>query len=94
MITKWTSHLKSEDEIKRFRNEILGSKNVLKRQLDILNEMKEDAEQHELNTKVYDVPNWDYRQADVNGYKRCLKQISKLINLDQKENNDQSIRPE
>lgn len=94
MITKWTSHLKSEQEKQQFKNEILSSKNVFKRQQEILDELKEDVEQHELNTKIYDVPNWDYRQADMNGYKRCLKHVSRIINLDQKEHNEQSLRPE
>jgi len=48
--------------------------------------MKEDADNTELNTKVYDIPNWAYRQADTNGFKRALKLVSKVINLDQQDN--------
>lgn len=86
MISAWTKHLKTEEEKLQFKNEVLGSKNVLKRQQELLNEMKEDVEGIELSTKVYDIPNWEHRQADINGYKRCLKHVSKLINLDQQEN--------
>lgn len=82
MISAWTKHL-SDEEKERFKNEVLGSKRVLNRLQALLNEMKEDVDQLELNTKIYDIPNWDYRQADTNGYKRCLKQISRIINLDQ-----------
>ena len=83
MISAWTKHISDEQEKERFRNQILNSKQVLNRLQALLNEMKEDVDSTELNTKIYDIPNWDYRQADTNGYKRCLKQISKIITLDQ-----------
>jgi len=82
MISAWTKHISDEQEKQQFKNSVLGSKTVLSRLQALLNEMKEDADGIELNTKIYDIPNWDYRQADMNGYKRCLKQISKIINLD------------
>lgn len=83
MISAWTKHISDEKEKEHFKSQVLGSKTVLNRLQALINEMKEDADQTELNTKIYDIPNWDYRQADMNGYKRCLKQISKIINLDQ-----------
>ena len=83
MITAWTKHISDDKQKEQFKREILGSKTVLRRLQALLDEMKEDADSLELNTKIYDIPNWDYRQADMNGYKRCLKQISKIINLDQ-----------
>jgi hypothetical protein len=86
MISAWTKNAKSQEEKEAFEKEVLGSKRVLKRLEQLLDEMKTDADTIELNTKIYDIPNWDYRQADMNGYKRCLKQISKLINLDQGNN--------
>lgn len=85
MISAWTKHLKTEEDKERFRNSVLGSKTVLTRLQDILNEMKEDADSSELNTKIYDIPNWDYRQADTNGFKRCLRLVNKIITLDQEE---------
>jgi hypothetical protein len=85
MISAWTKHLKTEEEKERFRNSVLGSKTVLLRLQELINEMKEDVERTELDTRIYDMPNWDYRNADTTGYKRCLKQISKLINLDQQD---------
>jgi hypothetical protein len=85
MISAWTKHLKEENK-DQFRNEVLGSKQVLRRLQQLLDELKEDVETLELNPKIYDIPNWDYRQADVNGYKRCLKQVMKIINLDQGNN--------
>jgi hypothetical protein len=82
VITAWTKHCKTEEEKERLKNSVLGSKIVLDRLNIIINEMKEDADQTELNTKIYDIPNWDYRQADTNGFKRALKLVSKIISLD------------
>jgi len=81
MITAWTKHL-PEDQKEKFKSEVLGSKRVLNRLQAIINEMKEDADKSELDTRIYEVPNWDYRQADTNGFKRALKLVSKIINLD------------
>jgi hypothetical protein len=86
MISAWTKNAKTQEEKEAFQKEVLGSKRVLNRLQVLLDEMKADVDTVELNTKIYDIPNWDYRQADMNGYKRCLKQISKLINLDQGNN--------
>lgn len=83
MISAWTKHLPDEEEKKRFQSAANGSKVVLNRLQALLDEMKTDAENTELSTKLYESPSWAYIQADANGYKRCLKQISKLINLDQ-----------
>lgn len=83
MISAWTKHLPDEEEKKRFQSAVNGSKVVLNRLQALLDEMKTDAENTELSTKLYESPSWAYIQADANGYKRCLKQISKLINLDQ-----------
>lgn len=83
MISAWTKHISDQSEKEQFQKQVLGSKVVLNRLQALLNELKEDADGLELNPKIYDIPNWEHRQADMNGYKRCLKQVSKLINLDQ-----------
>jgi len=83
MITAWTKHISDEAEKEKFKQQILGSKTVLNRLQAIVNEMKEDVDNLELNNKIYDVPNWDYRQAHLNGFKDALKKINLIINLDQ-----------
>lgn len=37
----------------------------------------------ERNTDTYNIPNWDYRQAHLNGFKDCLNKINKIISIDQ-----------
>ncbi len=86
MISAWTKHLKEQAEKDRFSNEILGSKRVLERLTTLLDELKDEADNSELDVKNYDVSNWAYLQADRNGYKRALKIIKRIIDLtDQKE---------
>lgn len=94
MIIQWTSHLKSEEEIKRFKQDVINSKPVLDRLTDLLNIQEEVLTSSEISPKIYDLPNWDYKQAHTNGFRAALKMVKKIINLDQKEHNEQSIRPE
>lgn len=82
MISAWTKHLKTEDEKTRFKNEVLGSKRVLQRLQELIKETEDDLNTIELNTEIYDIPNWDYRQADMNGFRRALKTINKIITVD------------
>ena len=85
MISAWTKHLKSEEEKTRFKNSVLGSKVVLERLSDILKEIEADQDNIERNPLMYDKPNWDYRQAHLNGYRQCLKTINFILNLDQQD---------
>jgi len=85
MISAWTKHISDQAEKERFQNSILGSKTVLNRLSALLNEMKEDVDGAELSIKVYDSPNWDHKQAHLNGFKEALKKVQKIITLDQKE---------
>ena len=86
MISAWTKHLKTEEEKAKFKNTVLGSKLVLNRLQDIVNEIEQDLDNTELNTKIYDIPNWDYRQADMNGFRRAIKTIKKIITIEPQTN--------
>lgn len=83
MISAWTKHLKTDDEKERFNNKILGSKSVLDRLQDLMKEEIDALESVELSNKVYDLPNWDYRQAHANGFKAYHRMLMKLTTLDQ-----------
>lgn len=85
MISAWTDHLKDPEEKERFKKHILSSKAVLERLQEILNQIEDDYDRTELNSKIYDLPNWDYRQADMNGGRRMKRTISRIINLDQQD---------
>lgn len=85
MISAWTRHLKDPDDIQRFQNQLKGSKAVLSRLNDLLNIEKQGLEAAQISSKIYDSPNWDYRQAHTNGFKAALQMVSKIITLDQEE---------
>jgi hypothetical protein len=82
MISAWTKHLSDPKDKEQFKNSILGSKSVLNRLKALLDEQEAELIKNEND---YDNPNWAYRQADVNGYRRCLRSITTLITLDPKE---------
>lgn len=83
MISKWTSHLQTDKEKEDFQKEVYSAKRVLERLSQMVSEMDTEAEQIETNPKFYELPNWDYRQANNNGYRRCLSILRKITNLDQ-----------
>jgi hypothetical protein len=83
MISKWTSHLKDPEEKQRFESSILGSKRVLERQKEIIDEMISELNIAETSPKNYEIPNWDYRQAHNNGFRQCLNVMRKLITIEE-----------
>jgi len=89
MKTLWTSHLKTEEEKDRFRNSVLGHKEVLDRLRSLINERLRTVDAIETSVEKYKQPGWDAIQAHYNGVKADAKWVLDLINLDQKEvNND------
>lgn len=85
MITNWFNHLKDPDEKERFKKYLQGSKSILERQTQILDEMENELDQLETDKDQYNSPSWAALQADRNGYRRALRAVKKLNNLDQKE---------
>lgn len=94
MISAWTDHLKTEEEKKQFRDVLSGSSLILDRLIELLKRDQEGLSKKEVSAKVYDNPNWAYRQAHANGYNACLNAYLTLLNLDQKETNEHVARPE
>jgi len=80
MYTKWTSHLKTEDEKKRFENSVVGSRLVLERLRDLVDEGLKILEDRETR---FERPNWAYEEASIIGERKALKDMRKLINLDE-----------
>ena len=83
MITAWTKHLKTDEEKEQFNKRLKSSRYVLGRLQELLDEEKAGLEAAEISPKIYETPNWDYKQAHTNGFKAALKMVSKLITLDQ-----------
>ena len=87
MITAWTKHLKTDEDKEKFNKSVHAARHVLKRLQELLDEEKSSLESAEISPKIYESPNWDYKQAHTNGFKAALKMVSRIINLDQEKKN-------
>jgi len=87
MQPKWTSHLRDKEEKDRFAKYLLSSRGVIDRLLVITKDMELELDGKELSPEAYDSPSWASKQADNNGYRRCLRRIQTLLTLDPKETN-------
>jgi hypothetical protein len=85
MISAWTKHIRDPEEQERFRGQIKAAEPVLERLKEMLQEEMNSLERAETSTKIYDLPNWDYRQADGNGFRRYHNMLNKIITLDHKD---------
>lgn len=81
MITAWTKHCKTAEEAEQFKQSLKRVQWVLEHIKTIVN--SDAIEAAETSPKSYDSPNWAYRQAHANGYKQAVKDIHKLLTLDQ-----------
>lgn len=79
----WTKNLKTSEEKERFENTLRGSKIVLERLTQMLDEEQTGIDQFEMTTASYNSPNWAEKQAHKNGQRAMLRKIKLLINLDQ-----------
>lgn len=78
----WTSHLETDEEKQRFKNQLYGSRFVFERLRQLI-EMKEaDLGASERSPKAYETPNWPFLQAHRNGYASAMAIVKNLINLD------------
>lgn len=92
---KWTQHLKDQQDKDRFYSDVVSSKPILKRLAEMVDEKLTTMDFKEMSLDSYSNPNWAYRQAHQNGLRAFAEWTKSIINLDQKEtNNDpnESIR--
>jgi len=82
--TAWTKNLKTDEEVERFNNSLLGSVDVLNRLKELLTEKEVELNRSLLSLKSFQSPNWELETAWKNGYAAALLAISELINLDRK----------
>lgn len=85
MIPDWTHHLKDQEEKNRFKKYLLSCKTAFERQTALIDKMESELDTEESDPGQYNSPSWAALQADRNGYRRALRKIKKLNNLDQKE---------
>ena len=83
MYSLWTKNIKDPEEKVSFESSILGSKRVLNRLKDLIDEERKGVEFVEMDHKSFDTPNWTYKMAYFFGYAAALMWIRRLIDLDQ-----------
>ncbi len=92
MYTRWTQHLTDPSDKEKFKNEVLGSKRVLERLSQMIDEDLQALDKSEFDHRSYDVANWSHLQAHRNVNRQVYATFKKLINLDQqKGTNDDRI---
>lgn len=78
----WFLNAKTEKEKEEVKNLVLNSSRILELISNVLN-----RELKELDTpskKDYDKPSWAYYAADNNGYKRAIKKLKDIIEIEEK----------
>lgn len=83
MYSRWTSHLKTDEEKKSFQNEVISAKGVLERLIQMIDEDVNQLDKSELDQRVYSIPNWSHLQAHKNGNRQSYAAIRQMIDLDQ-----------
>lgn len=81
MDVAWTRG-KSEEEKKLYIESLKRAKWAFDDLNKLVDSNLRGVESAEGKTIAYDNPNWAFRQADANGYKRALRDIKNLITID------------
>lgn len=82
MYMTWTNHLSEPSAKEDFEKKVKSAKPVLDRLKTILYEQEDLIDRSETNIKVFDQPNWEFRQAFKNGQRAAIKSLFTLIDLD------------
>lgn len=78
---QWVKNIKDQKQKELFIEQLFGCSVALDRLKSILIEELRLLSARELSEEAFDKPNWDYRQAYINGDKARLKKILDLINI-------------
>lgn len=78
MLHQWYSNL-PKDQQDQFKQQVLGSKKVLDKAVEILYNRVQSEE--EIQSVDYDCPSWAFKQADRLGYLRGVRDAIKLLEI-------------
>jgi len=89
MLSIWTHNIKDPEQKEKYEVELKHSVTSFNTRLrQILKDMDISLDKWETSVKAYESPNWVYRQADTNGYRRCIKKLLEVTDLDQKDKHE------
>lgn len=83
MFTRWTQHLKTDEEKEAFKRKIHSAKEVLDHLKLMLEEDLVSLDRSEMDQRIYQTPNWDFLQAHKNGNRQAYHLMKTLVDLDQ-----------
>lgn len=78
MKTSWSKGLET-DAKKELELQFKASMLIRKRLIQLLEEKWKVEDNKRLLSDTYDSPNWAFKQADIAGYHRALKEILSLL---------------
>ena len=93
MYVEWTKNLQTEQEKKDFSLQLFGNRRIMDRLKDILQDKENHLDRTETDIRVFESPNWAYRQAFKNGQREALGFLKKLTDLDQQKEFNLNERP-
>ena len=76
----WLKHLDTEKK-KEDMKQTLYTSLVTKRLKEIIIERENSLDKSETTLSDYESPSWSHKQADRNGYRRCLREFRDLVNF-------------
>ena len=76
----WSSHL-PEEEREDFEKYVANSNSLLERLTEIINKKIEAVDRVIIDPKEFDKASWAFKQADLNGFKRALKELKLFTDL-------------
>lgn len=79
MKTAWTKGVTDKQVIQDIRSTFKASLVIRARLSDMLDGKIVATEKARMSADEYECPNWAYKQADAQGYKRALSEILSLI---------------
>ena len=82
MYIGWTKHLQTDKEKEEFTKDVHGSKRILDHLMLLLIEEENTLDRTEMDVKAFDNPNWAYKQAYKNGYRKAISILKTMIDLD------------
>lgn len=85
MISRWTAHLSTDEEKKKFEEMVRTADAVLRRLYDIMQEDYALLCERECSEKDFETPSWSFKQAFRNGSISWFRKLTTLLShLDQR----------
>ena len=79
MKTAWTKGIRDKQVKEDIQASYRASAMLRERLIAMLISKSKERERASMGAEGYDCPNWAYKQADAQGYKRALSEIISLI---------------